>query len=362
MNDMSEILLDTEEAEPTASGDGAAGHALKVVRIADADISFEVEPGETILRAALRANVHLAHDCKSGTCGTCRFRLIEGAVSYDEQPMALFPEDEEEGYGLACQAHPTCDIVAEVELLPPLMAEPQRHAATVRSIEPLAHDVTRLVLELPAEAATSYRPGQYGKIILDDGSVRSFSMASAPNGETVDFHIRRIGGGRFTSGRLAQLTSGDRLEVEMPHGAFFYREGDFRPMLMLATGTGIAPIKSLLESLFDDPDCPPITLYWGARAEADLYMDAELRSWGDHFEDFTYVPVLSRADAEWTGRRGHVQQVASEDFEDFSEHAIYLCGSPRMVDDARRLFLHRGASANHIYADSFLFQHNLVRQ
>lgn len=353
------LLKQIEEIDLPA--DERAGDACaRTVRLAGTDLSFEVDPEESILAAALRANIHLAHDCKSGTCATCRCRIVEGSVGYDDLPMGLDPEDEEQGFALACQGHPESDVVLEAEVWPSLMAEPERHTATVRGVEPLSADVTRLVLALPEAAAQSYRPGQYIKIHLGDGAVRSFSMASPPNGETVDFHVRRIDGGRFTGAQLKSLAPGDELHVEMPHGAFFLRAEDFRPLLMLATGTGLAPIKAILESLHGDPDCPPVTLYWGARTEEDLYLDAEIRSWADRFDDFTYVPVLSRPGEGWTGRRGYVQEAAAEDFEDFSEHALYLCGSPNMVRDARARFLERGGSANHVYADSFLFQHNLA--
>jgi CDP-4-dehydro-6-deoxyglucose reductase len=127
---------------------------------------------------------------------------------------------------------------------------------------------------------------------------------------------------------------------------------------MVATGTGLAPIKSILNSLMDDPDCPPVSLYWGGRTAADLYLDEEIRSWGERLCEFKYRPVLSRADASWSGRRGYVQDAVAAEIEDISEPAIYLCGSPVMVADAKRRFIEAGASLNHIYTDSFLFQHN----
>ncbi len=332
------------------------------VTIAEIGSSFEVDDDETMLIAALRANIHIPHDCKSGTCATCRFKLLEGVVSYREDPMALLPEERDEGYALACQAWPQSDLVASVEVLPALLAEPQRAAATVERVEPLSDEVMRLVLRLPEAAAIDFRPGQYVNILMDDGSARSFSMASPPNGGTIDFHIRRVHGGSFTETRLGALQPGQNLPVELPHGSFFLRKADFRPLLMVATGTGLAPIKCILQSLHDDPDCPPVTLYWGMRHERDLYLDDEIRSWGDRLTEFTYVPVLSRPDETWQGRRGHVQDAASADIEDFSEYAIYLCGSPEMVVDAKHRFIAQGASLNHIYADSFFFQHNLKRR
>ena len=321
--------------------------------------AFTVGPDESMLGAALRANIHLAHDCKSGTCGTCRFKLVEGTICYREPPMGLSPEEEEEGFALACQALPTSDIVAGAEILPPLLADPARHKAAVKGVDSLSRDVTRLTLQLPEGASCAYRPGQYVNILMDDGRPRSFSMASVPNGGTIDFHVRTIPGGHFTEGRLPQLAPGETLDVELPLGSFFLRKDDFRPLLMLATGTGLAPIKSILESLLDDPDCPPVTLLWGMRTLDDLYLHDEIQSWQDRLCEFRYVPVLSRAGSEWSGRRGYVQDAAIEEIEDFSEYAIYLCGSPDMVTASKRAFMAKGASGNHIYADSFFFQHNL---
>ena len=153
------------------------------------------------------------------------------------------------------------------------------------------------------------------------------------------------------------LRAGDTLEVELPHGSFSLRKEDYRPLLMVATGTGLAPIKSMLESLMDDPDCPPVWLYWGMRSAADLYLHDEIARWGERLYDFQYVPVLSRADEGWQGRRGYVHDAVAADLSDLSEHAIYLCGSPNMIRDAKQTFMVLGAQSPFIYADGFTFQH-----
>ena len=209
----------------------------------------------------------------------------------------------------------------------------------------------------PERARFLFRPGQYMNVLLDDGVHRSFSMASAPAGNQVDFHVRRIPGGRFTDRGLRGLAAGDRLAVEIPLGRFGYHAEDFRPVVMAATGTGLAPIKSMLESLMDDPDCPPVSLYWGVRAEADLYLADAIRAWGERLYEFRFVPVLSRPGAAWRGRTGHVQDAIAHDFPDLSEHAIYLCGSPAMVADAKRRAVALHASPAHVYVDGFTFQH-----
>jgi CDP-4-dehydro-6-deoxyglucose reductase len=324
------------------------------VQILETSESFDVAPGESVLAAGLRANVKLPHECTIGGCGTCRVKLAEGSVAYEDFPLALSPEEAQQGYALACQARPRSDLVISVQRVP--VAEPERHTAMITDIDLFSTDVVHLSLVLPEAASFVFRPGQHMNVFLGDGSHRSFSMASVPGGNAVDFHIRRVPGGQFTEGHLAQLQPGDMLDVELPHGTFRYHDEDYRQLLMVATGTGISPIKCILESLMDDRDCPPVSLYWGMRTEADLYLDAEIRTWASRLYEFQYVPVLSRADASWRGRRGHVQNAVLEDFEDLSEHSIYLCGSPAMINDAKSAFMGRGASVDHIYVDGFSFQ------
>jgi len=330
------------------------------IQILETSESFPVEPGETLLQGATRAGVCLPHDCQLGGCGTCRIKLIEGAVDYEELPMGLAPDEEAAGYALACQALPRGDAVISTARGDEACVDPVAHTALVRETRALSRDVHYLKLEVPQAGLLDYRPGQYLKVRTGDGSTRSFSMASVPSAGVVDLHVRRIPGGAFTDGAIQRLCPGDALEVELPHGAFFYRAKDYRPLLMVATGTGLAPIKSILESLMDDGDCPPVSLYWGTREASDLYLHDEIQGWGERLYDFRYVPVLSRAHDGWQGRRGHVQSAVLEDLGELSgelsEYAIYLCGSPNMIQDARQAFVARGASPDHIYADSFTFQ------
>ncbi|MGN6461075.1 MAG: 2Fe-2S iron-sulfur cluster-binding protein [Pseudolabrys sp.] len=324
------------------------------VKLAGTDLAFAVEADETVLAAALRSGVSLPHDCQLGGCGTCRVRLLDGAVTYDEWPFALTEEEAASGYALMCQSRPAADLVIE----PPAVAslpQPERRTAIVRSVRALSPTVTHLVLDVPEIGPSSFRPGQYMNVMLPEGA-RSFSMASAPGDGVVDFHIRRQPGGRFTDHGLSQLSAGDQLEIEMPHGAFYLRLEDDRPLLMVATGTGLAPMKAMLESLADHPDCPPVSLYWGARTAGDLYLHDAVGTWGAGLDDFRYVPVLSRGDDHWTGRRGYVQHAALTDYPDLSGHAIYLCGSPPMIAEAKSRFMACGAMAEFMYAEGFMAQ------
>jgi CDP-4-dehydro-6-deoxyglucose reductase len=325
------------------------------IRVHETGAVFDAQPGEALLAAAGRQGVRLPHECTFGGCGTCRVRLLEGRVAYEELPLALTAEEAEAGLALACQARACTDLVIGLERAedaPPA----QRCEAVVRDMAQWTPEVLNLQLEIEADGFL-FRPGQYMNVLLDDGGHRSFSMASAPAGNQVDFHVRRIPGGRFTDRGLRGLAAGDRLAVEIPLGRFGYHAEDFRPVVMAATGTGLAPIKSMLESLMDDPDCPPVSLYWGVRTEADLYLADAIRAWGERLYEFRFVPVLSRPGAAWRGRTGHVQDAIAHDFPDLSEHAVYLCGSPAMVADAKRRALALHASPAHVYVDGFTFQH-----
>jgi CDP-4-dehydro-6-deoxyglucose reductase len=323
--------------------------------IAETGDAFEARPGETVLEAGLREGIALKHECTFGGCGTCRVKLLEGQVRYDEPPMALTPEEADAGFALLCQARACGDLV--VSTGPASNAVPaQRCSAVVREASALTRDIVHLHLEVEADDF-AYAPGQYMNVLMPDGAHRSFSMASTPRGNLVDFHVRRIPGGRFTDGTLRSLSRGDRLDVEIPLGEFRYHAEDYRELLMVATGTGLAPIKAILESLLGDEDCPPVALYWGMRTESDLYLADEIRSWAEQLYEFRFVPVLSRAGAAWPGRRGHVQDAVTQDFTDLSAHSIYMCGSPLMIADAKRRFLALGASMDHLYSDGFSFHH-----
>ncbi|MEO6985509.1 MAG: 2Fe-2S iron-sulfur cluster-binding protein [Paralcaligenes sp.] len=331
----------------------------RLVRNSETGETFEVAAGETILGAAMRSGVRLPHECTLGTCGTCRVKLQQGDIHYDKFPMALTEEEAAQGYALACQAHVDSDVVLTpdgkgVELPDPIVVQ-----AIVQENKPFTADISHLVLHLPDEADLSYLPGQHMNIRLPGRGERSFSMASAyPLGNEVDFHIRRVKGGYFTDAQLSHLTAGTVLEVEIPRGTFCYHPDDWRPLLFIAAGTGFAPIRAMLESLLDDEDCPPISLYWGMRTEADLYARAEIESWASRLYEFKFVPVLSRADEQWSGRRGYVQEAVRNDLPDLSEYACYVCGSPQMVVETKHVLLTLCANLSFIYSDSFGFSHS----
>lgn len=324
---------------------------------------FDVDDSETVLAAALRSGIGLPYGCKNGACGSCRGRVVDGRVRHDpHQASALSSEDEARGFALFCSARPDSDLVIEVREVRGIGEIPiKKLPARVATLARVAPDVAIVRLQLPAAERLQYLPGQYVDIILKDGRRRSYSLAGAPGlADQVELHIRHTPGGIFTDHVFGagptQMKERDILRFEGPLGSFFLRDDSTRPIVMVASGTGFAPIKSIVEHAVVKALARPITLYWGGRRPQDLYMDDLARGWEAALPDFRYVPVVSDATAEdaWTGRGGFVHRAVLEDFADLSAHQVYACGAPVMVDAARREFVHdRGLPDNEFYADAF---------
>jgi CDP-4-dehydro-6-deoxyglucose reductase len=328
---------------------------------------FQVDRDEPILLAAIRQGVGLPYGCKDGACGSCKCRLLEGRVIHGtHQLKALHPTEEEAGMMLSCRAAAQTDLVIEARTVPGLGEFPVRKLPTrVSRIERPAPDVAVLHMQLPANDTLQYKAGQYVEFILKDGDRRSYSMANAPhrqrelfpNGQPhVELHIRHMPGGKFTHHVFTALKERDILRIEGPFGSFFLREDDTRPIVMLASGTGFAPIKALIEQMQHRGMAQPVQLYWGCRTRADLYqhdwaMDAAARlPW------LSYVPVLSdaRPEDDWTGRVGFVHHAVMHDLPDLSGHVVYACGAPVMVDSAREDFTLRcRLPEDAFFADAF---------
>ncbi len=321
---------------------------------------FEATAGELLLDAALRAGLALPHDCRAGGCGTCRVRLLQGRVAYDETPFALSDAEQTAGQALACQGRVHGDLVfsAVPAAALPQQAAPRRCTARVLARTPLAPGVTRLLLRMSEEEACDWLPGQHLDLLLPGGLRRSFSMANAPGQGLVELHVRHVAAGWFSGTVLPGWQAGDLVEVELPLGRFHWHPEHDLPLLLVATGTGIAPIKAMLERMQQCGDAPPAALYWGVREPGGHYLGAQIATWSRELFEFRHVPVLSRPDAHWTGRHGHVQQAVLQDLPSLAGHAIYLCGSPAMVRDASQAFLAHGADPAHLYTDSFVFQHD----
>ena len=321
--------------------------------------TFAAEGGEAILAAAIRQGVGMPYGCKDGACGSCKCKKLEGTVVHGtHQSKALSAEEEANGLILTCCAVPQTDVVLESRQVTDESAFPVRKMPSrVSSLEKVSHDVMVVKLQLPANDTLRYHAGQYIEFILRDGARRSYSMANAPhNGPGVELHIRHMPGGKFTDHVFTAMKEKDILRVEGPFGSFYLREDSDRPMILLASGTGFAPIKALIEHMQSRGIQRPATLYWGGRRPADLYMDAWVRERVAEMPNLKYVPVISNALPEdnWTGRTGFVHQAVMQDYPDLSGHQVYACGAPIVVDSARSEYSARcGLPPEEFYADSF---------
>ncbi len=324
--------------------------------------SFTVERDEAILPAAIRQGIGLPYGCRDGACGSCKSKLIEGRVIHGaHQQKALSTAEEEAGFILTCCATPQTDCLVEARSVPgageyPVLKMPSR----VMSLSKPAADVAVLKLQLPANQNLQYRAGQYVEFILRDGSRRSYSMANAPHElgspPAIELHIRHMPGGKFTDPVFSTMKEKDILRMEGPFGSFFLREDSDKPLILLASGTGFAPIKAIVQQLHHKGISRPAVLYWGCRRKADLYQHDWCEQAAAEMPSLRYVPVLSEPAPEeaWTGRTGFVHQAVMADFPDLSGHQVYACGAPIMVDSAQRDFVARcGLPADEFYADSF---------
>ena len=332
------------------------------VTLKPADRVFGVDRDEAMLAAAIRQGIGLPYGCRDGACGSCKSRLLAGRVIHGaHQLKALSEAEEQAGLILTCCATPQTDCVVEARTVPgagehPVLKMPSR----VMSIERAAADVIVLRMQLPANQNFQYRAGQYIEFILRDGARRSYSMANAPDRlgspPSIELHLRHMPGGIFTDAAFTTLKEKDILRMEGPFGSFFLREDSTKPIVLLASGTGFAPIKALIEHMQSKGITRPAVLYWGCRRKVDLYRHDWCLQQAAALPGLRYVPVLSEptADDAWSGRTGFVHQAVMADWPDLSGHQVYACGVPLMVEAAQRDFVARcGLPSDEFYADSF---------
>jgi CDP-4-dehydro-6-deoxyglucose reductase len=325
---------------------------------------FNMQRDETVLSAALAAGIGLPYGCKDGACGSCKCKLLEGRVIHGaHQAKALSEAEEAAGYLLTCCATPQTDLVIESRQVVglgdfPVVKMPTRVTRMTRA----APDVMILRLQLPATNNFGFKAGQYIEFVLKDGVRRSYSMANAPHAvkeagpDGLELHLRHMPGGLFTDQVFNSLKEKDILRLEGPHGTFFLREDSERPIVLLASGTGLAPVKAMIEDMQHRDIQRPTVLYWGCRSKVDLYLHDWALQQAASTPWLSYVPVLSEASPEdgWTGRTGFVHQAVLADLPDLSGHEVYACGAPVMVQSARDDFTAQaGLNPDHFYADAF---------
>jgi CDP-4-dehydro-6-deoxyglucose reductase len=319
---------------------------------------FVVEAGESVLAGALRQGVMLPYSCRGGTCGSCRGRLLSGEVDYpDGLPEALSEQERARGEALFCQAIPRGDLRIEAQELARVQdIEVKTLPVRVVAKEQLAHDVLRLYLRPPTHERLRFLAGQYIDFLLRDGRRRAFSLANAPHDdELLELHVRHVRKGSFTEFLFHDLKEKAILRIQGPFGQFYFREESRRPVILMAGGTGFAPIKGMLEHAFAEGVRRPLHLYWGVRARCDLYLDDLPRRWEKEHANFSYTPVLSEPlpEDDWHGRTGLVHDAILADYPDLSDHDLYASGPPVMVEAGTHRFPSHGLDLAHYYSDAF---------
>lgn len=315
---------------------------------------FAIESGTSILDAAAMAKVSLPYSCKSGRCSTCKCKVVRGETTLLQDETGLSDAEKADGWILSCVRSAAADVVLEAEdlgnqTLPTVKTIPCR----INALEQLAPDVVRVLLRLPPTADFKFLAGQYVDVIGPGGIRRSYSLASADRADkTLELHIRAVAGGAMSDYWFSQAKVNDLLRLNGPLGTFFLRDVSNVDLVFLATGTGIAPVKAILETLatFKEDQLPKsVTVLWGGRVPSDLYVDIAAIDGPQR-----YMPVLSRADATWAGQRGHVQDVLLGLEPDLRNAAVYACGSDAMIHTAKDSLVRAGLSADRFYSDAFV--------
>ncbi len=332
------------------------------ITVAPSGRIFEAQPEETLLAAGIRQGIGLPYGCKDGACGSCKCKKLSGTVVHGpHQAKALSADEEAAGYVLTCCGVAHSDVALESRQVTDAGAFPiKKMPVRVSSLERASHDVIVMRLQLPAADTFRYHAGQYVEFLLAGGDRRSYSMANAPHTQEgqawMELHLRHMPGGKFTDQVFGTLKEKDILRIEGPYGSFYLREDSDKPIILLASGTGFAPIKAILQHMHVKGIQRPATLYWGGRRPADLYQLDWLTAQAAAMPNLHVVPVISDALPEdaWTGRTGFVHQAVLQDHPDLSGHEVYACGAPIVVESAREQYsAQAGLPPEAFFADSF---------
>lgn len=335
---------------PTQAADGLN---LPLLRLPQVQRRISVPEGQTLLSAALEAGIAYPHSCTSGRCGACKSRLVDGNVTLGKHsPFALTDDERAGGLILACRAVPTTDVTVEWLDETVRAGRTVMQEATVVATEQMTHDIRLIRLGLPDRSAFRFAAGQYLRLEIEGAPARQYSMASRPDEELVDLHVRAVPGGRTSSRIMSSLQAGGRVSVEGPAGSAYLRDTHPGPIVAIAGGSGLAPAKSIVETALMSGMDVPVHLYFGARSERDLYLVEHFQALMQRFRNFTFFPVLSRVQGTvW--RSGYVSTAVTEDHDDLAGAKAYVAGPPAMVDASLSVLIDRGVPARDIHADVF---------
>ena len=321
--------------------------------------AFQAEADESLLDAALRQGLSLPYGCRDGACGACRGKVLSGQIDHGKaQVQALSDADRQAGFALFCCARAQSDLTIACKEMRSSQELPVKTLpARVEKLTRAAPDVMLVDLKLPATERLQFFAGQYIDLLLKGGRRRAFSLANAPHDDAcLQLHIRQVPGGQFTNHVFNTMKEREILRLNGPHGSFYLREDSQKPLLLVAGATGFAPIKASVEHAIAEQTQRPMSIYWGGRQRADLYLLPLAEQWAREHAGLRFVPVLSDTPQceKWSGRIGFVHAAAMQDFPDLSAYQVYVCGSPAMVAAARRDFVGQcNLPESEFFADAF---------
>jgi NAD(P)H-flavin reductase/ferredoxin len=328
------------------------------VHLPQSDIRFDCPVGSTILDAAKAAGYELPYSCRTGACGSCKGKILSGTVDMPASAEGITQDERAAGMTLFCRAKPCSDVEIVARSITRHDPNAQKTIdAKIYRVTRVADDVSLVQLRFPAGTRVKFKAGQYLQILLADGARRSFSMANPPHqNDGVQLHVRHLAGGKFSAYLEAGPAVGDIVKLEMAFGDFYLREDTEKPIFFVASGTGFAPIKAILEDVFKRKQTArPMTLYWGGRRSKDIYLAEQALKWTQQYPNFTFVPVLSEPEEGWTGRSGYVHRAVMEDFSSLADYEVYACGAPAMIKAAREDFVgERALPADAFFCDVFV--------
>lgn len=317
--------------------------------------AFKCEPESTILAAAKQAGLVLEHSCLNARCRSCKVKISQGEVVNEQEEFVLSQDEIKDGFVLSCNAKPISNIKLDIEDL----GDVELHESTVlptkiNAIETIGADIIKLVLRLPPSSNFKFLPGQYVNIIKGDIK-RSYSIANTPREDNkIEFYIRKYNNGLMSDYFFTKAKINDLLRIEGPLGTFFYRKNEsIKDIIFLATGTGIAPVKAILEEFNKNPEYyvnKKIWLFWGGRYKKDIFFNPQFK-----LKNFRFTPVLSRENEDWQGSKGYIQDILrlNQDI-DFQNAVVYACGSNAMIGSAKKLLIANNLKEHNFYSDAFV--------
>ena len=321
--------------------------------------TFESAQGVSILNAAAMEKITIPYSCKTGRCSTCKCKLVRGTTRALQMEVGLTEDEKADGWILSCVRTVESDSLLEIDDLGDIeLPGAKTLPCRISKIEKLTTDVVRVLLRLPPTADFHFIPGQYIDVIGPSGVRRSYSLANASfSDKLLELHVQAVNGGAMSDYWFNHAKANDLLRLNGPLGTFFLRECAYTDVFFLATGTGIAPVKAMLESLIqvsEERQPQSITVLWGGRKPEDFYVDIAGIP-GKH----RFIPVVSRPSESWMGAKGYVQDILLSTAADLSKAAVYACGSDRMIHSAKQILANAGLPLAHFHSDAFVSSGNI---